>query len=312
MVTGAKSAHKRAAGVAPSGASHRFGMLDTAVVIAINLMWGFNLVAMKKVIAHVQPFTAGGLRMLLVFLLCLPFLRVFRGRMGPLLAFAATIGGLHLIVINTSLALATNVGALAIVTLLGVPFALLLAAVFLGERIAWSRLLGVFASLAGCVLLLFDPRVAHEGVALAVMALATIIWACGMLVQRRLTGIPIMAIFAWVGLIGAVLLLPLALILEKNLFLASVDLGLSGWGWLLFSAVGPMLLGQGGMTWLLQRHPVPTVMPLVLLAPAVTVIASTLMFGTPLTMLMIIGGCITLAGTTALTVRIARPTIPEA
>jgi O-acetylserine/cysteine efflux transporter len=46
-------------------------------------------------------------------------------------------------------------------------------------------------------------------------------------------------------------------------------IGLDGvfWGSLLFNAFGASLLGYGGWSWLLRRHPTPMVAPFTLLVP---------------------------------------------
>ena len=46
--------------------------------------------------------------------------------------------------------------------------------------------------------------------------------------------------------------------------IAFEHLPLSTFGWVLFSALGSTVIGQGAMSILLQRHPVSTVVPLTL------------------------------------------------
>jgi O-acetylserine/cysteine efflux transporter len=75
--------------------------------------------------------------------------------------------------------------------------------------------------------------------------------------------------------------------------------------WIAFSALGSTLIGSGGMAWLLQRHPVSTVIPVTLGAPVVGVLASSLVFGNPLTPVMVLGGVIAMAGVAIVTMRTA-------
>lgn len=285
---------------------HGLGLPDLLVAVGVNVMWGLNIIAVKMAVAATAPFTAAFLRQMVVLLVCLPFLRVVPGRMGALLSLGVIAGAGFVIAVNFSLMVSTNLAALAIAGQLGVPFSLLLAVIFLGERIAWPRLLGISCTFAGVVLLVFDPGVVREIAGVLLTAVSALFWAVGSLIQRKLTGVPVLTIYAWIGLIGAILLAPLMFLLEPQTVEALPRLPLQDLGWVLFSAIGSTVLGQGGMAWLLQRHPVTTVIPLALGAPVIAVIASSFFFGTVLTAPMIAGGMITMSGVAIISLRSAR------
>jgi O-acetylserine/cysteine efflux transporter len=278
----------------------RFGVRDAAVALAINLVWGLNIVAIKMSVDSVPPFTAALLRQAMVLFACLPWLVVVPGRMRALLALSVIVGAAFFAVVNLSVSVTENVGALAIASLLGAPFALLLAVVVLGERIGAARIAGVALAIAGCVLLVFDPAAGREWLGLAINAVGSFLWAIGSLLQRRLSGVGVGTMYAWIGLGGVVLLGPAALILELTRLPPEV------FGWLAFSALGSTLIGSGGMAWLLARHPVSTVVPVTLASPVIGVAASALVFGNPVTPIMIAGGIIALAGVAIVTTRTAR------
>jgi O-acetylserine/cysteine efflux transporter len=226
--------------------------------------------------------------------------------MRPLLLLAFLNGALFLIFTNFSLLLADNVSALAIAGQLGVPFSLLLGVVFLGERIALPRILGIALAFGGVVLLVVDPGVFDEFPALMLTALGTFTWSVGALLQRKLADVPALTIYAWIGIGGVVGLMPLSMVLEPGAFNNLPNLPLRDLGWLVFSGVGSSVIGQGGMAWLLQRHPISTVLPLTLGAPVIAVCASSYYFGTVMTPLMIAGGLLTLTGVVIITLRSAR------
>lgn len=284
----------------------KFTGYDILVAIAMNVMWGLNLIAVKMGVDLVSPLTAGWLRQVMVLLICLPALRIVEGRMRELILLGALAGGAFYIVVNISMAVSTNVSALAIAGQLGAPFSLVLAVIFLGERIHKYRIAGMTLAFAGVVLLVFDPHAVDERLGLALTALASFIWAVCSLIQRRLIGVPVLTIYAWVGLVGTLVLLPVALIAEPAGMASVSDLPLSTLGWILFSALGSTVIGQGAMSLLLQRHPVSAVVPLTLPTPVISVIAASVWFGTPLTPVMIAGGVIVLAGVAIVTLRTAQ------
>ena len=111
--------------------------------------------------------------------------------------------------------------------------------------------------------------------------------------------------YAWVGLGGTIVLAPLALFFERPVMTGAVTIPTVAFAWIAFSALGSTLIGSGGMAWLLQRHPVSTVIPVTLGAPVVGVLASSLVFGNPLTPVMVLGGVIAMAGVAIVTMRTA-------
>lgn len=283
----------------------RFGPRDVAVAVAINLVWGLNIIAIKLSVVAVPPYTAAFLRQAIVLLACVPWLRVVPGRMRDLAVLAVVIGGAFFAITNLAVSVAHNMAVLAIGNLLGAPFALLLAVVFLGERIGWIRIAGVGLAVGGCAFLAFDPAAAREIPALLILAVASFVWAVGSLLQRRLIGVSVPVMYAWVGLGGVLTLGPLALALEPNAMTGVTHVPPHALFAIAFSGLGSTLIGSGGMAWLLQRHPVTTVIPVTLAAPVIAVVASSLVFGNPLTPVMILGGSIALAGVAIVTMRTA-------
>ncbi len=284
----------------------KFSGYDILVAVAMNVMWGLNLIAVKMGVDLIEPLTAAWLRQVMVMLICLPALRIIEGKMRELVLLGALAGGAFYIIVNISMAVSTNVSALAIAGQLGAPFSLILAIIFLGERVHKYRIAGMALAFAGVVMIVFDPNAVNEHLGLALTAVASFIWACCSLIQRRLVGVPVLTIYAWVGLVGTVVLLPIALIAEPQAMASIQDLPLSSLGWVLFSALGSTVIGQGAMSLLLQRHPVSAVVPLTLPTPVISVIAAAYWFGTPLTPIMIAGGGVVLAGVAIVTLRTAQ------
>jgi O-acetylserine/cysteine efflux transporter len=282
-----------------------FTARDLAIAAAMNLMWGLNLIAVKMGVDLTAPLTAGWLRQVMVLIICLPALKIIPGKMRELLLLGFLSGALFYIFINFSLAVSNNVSALAIAGQLGVPFSLILAIIFLGERVQKYRMIGMGLSFVGVILIVFDPAAIDEGAGIALTAAGSLVWAICSLIQRRLIGVPVLTIYAWVGLIGSIILLPIAYFVEPESLKSVPQLPLSTFGWILFSALGSTVIGQGAMSLLLQRHPVSSVVPLTLLTPVISVIVAAYYFKTPLTPIMIIGGLIVMAGVAIVTIRTA-------
>ena len=277
-----------------------------ALILLIDLIWAFNIVAIKISIDAVPPLMAVTLRYLIVLAVCLPWLRWLPGRMVALLGTGLVAGALFMGTAALGFAAATNVSALAIAGQAGVPFSLILAVIFYRERIRWVRISGILLSFAGVSVLVFDPDIVDERLGLALTLAAALFWAIGNMLFRRLQGVFVLTIHAWLALVSIPVLAGASLIFEPGALAGTVDVPLHVWGWLAYSAIGASLIGHGGMTWLFQRYPVSTVSPLTLPTPLLSVIVAAVVFGNPVTPTMIAGGLVTLAGIAIITLRTAQ------
>lgn len=284
----------------------RFGAVDLAVVVGMNILWGLNIIAVKIAVGEIAPLSAAFLRQAVVLIVCASALRWVPGKMGWLTALGILSGGAFYVAVNLSLAVAHNVGALAIAGQLGVPFSLILAVIFYREKIHWPRITGIALAIMGVVILEFDPEAGRETLGLALTAVASLFWAICSLIQRQLIGVRVLTIYAWIGLWGTLIQGIIAWHFEPGVMRALPVLQLGTLGWVAFSGIGSTVLGQGAMSWLLQRHPVSTVIPLTLAAPVISVFTASWYFGTPVTMIMLTGGALAMLGVAVITIRTAR------
>jgi O-acetylserine/cysteine efflux transporter len=284
-----------------------FGSRELGIAAIVNVAFALNIIAMKVVVTATAPLLSVAARMFVVALVCAPWFRRIPGKTLALALYGALNGGLFLLVLNLALNMATNVGALAIAGQLGVPFSLLLGFAVFGERLSPIRLIGVGLAFAGVALLVFDPAIVGELPAVLMMALSTFLWACGTLIQRRLGGVTALNAQAWNGLMGALLLTPFALIFEPAAIAKLPDVGWTLIGWFAFSCVGATVIGQGALAWLLQRHPIATVMPLVLASPVLATLFASLYFRTAITLSMIASGLVALTGVAIISLNPPKP-----
>ena len=284
----------------------RFGATDLAVVVAMNVLWGLNIIAVKVSVDAIAPLTAAFLRQAIVLMVCASALRIVPGRMRALIGLGFLSGGAFYLTVNLSLAVSKNVGALAIAGQLGVPFSLLLSILIYRERIHLPRMIGIAISLLGVAVLVFDPAAAGETAGLALTALASFMWAMSSIIQRGLIGVRVLTIYAWIGLCGTMTQGLVAWRFEHAAMTALPHLPLGAIGWVAFSAIGSTVAGQGAMSWLLQRHSIGVVAPMTLATPVISVFTASWYFGTPVTGIMLLGGAMAMLGVAIVTIRTAR------
>jgi O-acetylserine/cysteine efflux transporter len=217
---------------------------------------------------------------------------------GLLLGLSFALGGV-------AFAYATNLSALAIAGQLGVPFSLLLAIIFYRERIHWRRTVGILLAFAGVVILVFDPRIVDERLALLLTIAGAFLWAASTLLIRRLSGVHVLSLMGWQSLVSMPMLLLASLVLEPGGLALLPEIPLSTFGWVVYSGLLSSLVGHAGMAWMLQRYPVSTITPLTLPTPLLSIIIATIVYGTPVTLVMIAGAAMTLTGVAIIALRTA-------
>ncbi len=282
-----------------------------AFVLLIDMLWAFNIVAIKESVAAMPPLLAVALRYGVILAVCAVHIRIIPGRMLLVLATGLVTGVLQFGLGAYSYHVTNNLSALAIAGQLGVPLSLLFAILIDGERIAWKRSAGIILAIAGVVLLLVDPRIVDERFGILLTAGASACWAAGNLLFRRLSGIPVLTLYGWQALVSLPLLLLISWFIEPGGMAGLSSVPLSSFVWVVYSAVGASLIGHAGMSWLVQRYPVTVITPLTLPTPLLAVAVVVMVYGTPITPMMLAGGVITLIGVAIITLRTAHKRVDK-
>jgi O-acetylserine/cysteine efflux transporter len=272
-------------------------------LIAINAIWGLNIVAVKLSADRFPPIFLTFLRFLIVGLVVWPWLRIRRGEMRWLLVAATCSGGLQFALMYSGVALSGHMSSVAIAGQLGVPFATLLSIMMLGETIHWRRWLGIAMSFAGVVLIGFSPAVLASWYGLLLIVIAAFVGAVGLVAIKRVHELEPLELQAWLAWGSLPILLPLSLALEDGQLASLRVAGVPGWGALLYSAVLSSLVAHTAYFALIRRYPVTSVAPVTVLTPLFSVFFSVLLLGDVLDARVIVGGVLTLTGVTVIVVR---------
>ena len=288
-----------------------FGLRGLVLTQLANVLFALNTIATKVVVDATAPLLAVMLRMGCVFLICAAGFRLVPGRNRVLALYGLLNGGLFLLLMNLAMRMAHNVAALAIAGQLSVPFSLVLGALLLHERLSRPKLAGVVLAFAGVALLVFDRHIVDDVPAMLVMMAAAMTWGGATLFQRQLGGIGVVNIQAWNGLMGALVVAPFALWFDHDRLGRIGEIGWQAGSWFAFMVLGSTVLGQGLMAWLLQRHPVSTIMPLTMASPVMSTAFAALYFHTRITPMMLLGGLLALTGVAVIGLVRERPGEPE-
>lgn len=275
---------------------------EFCVLMMVCTAWGLHFVVMKFTIVDmgVPPLFYAALRISLLGLILLPFLKWHKGQMRAVLIGGLGFGALNYAFMFPAMQL-TTASAAAITIELYMPFSIVLSVLILGERIGLWRTAGAALAFIGVVLIGLGapPEVAGQGFVLGIvfMACAAMSEAVGAISVKSVKSVSPMQLLAWFGIIGSCVLWPLTLIFEDQQLSAfapetRLNFGLA----LIYSTLLVSLIAHGSYYWLLQRLPIHTVAPSGLMTTVIGVAGGVLILGEEMTPILIFGALITLSG----------------
>lgn len=284
---------------------------DLLLALLANAAWSVNFLAGKAGVEHFPPLLFSALRFTVLLLLLLPWLRWQPGKMRQVLQISGVLGVLHFSLIFIGLDASGDIASVAIAAQLYVPFSALLAVVWLGERLDRRRVAGITAAFAGVLVIGLDPTVFAHLDALAWIVGAALAMAVATILMRRLPGVGVFTLQAWIGAVATPSLLLMSLLLEQGQVEALHTAGWFDFALPVYSAIGASLVGHGIVYHLLTRYPVSLITPLLLLAPVLAVLLGVLFWGDQPTWKLLLGGLMTLIGVAIVTTKTPKPPVTD-
>jgi O-acetylserine/cysteine efflux transporter len=268
---------------------------DFLLLLACCIAWGLNLPLTRWLVADVPPIFLAGLRFLGLALLLSPFLRPFPRQFGLVFAIAMCIGGVHFALLFLGLQ-AAPASAVAIVGQIGLPIVTILSIIFLKEKVRWRRTLGMCLAFAGVIAILYQPGKFTLEAGLLFVVASAFVGAAGSILMKRLEPIPALNLQAWVGLLSFAPLFALSAFLEQGQIHALVHAPPHVWGAIVFSVVVVSIFGHSAYYQLVKKYDITLLAPLTLMTPVIAVATGVVFLHEPVTLKLLIGGGLTLAG----------------
>lgn len=280
------------------------GGRDLTLVLLVCLVWAGNFLTSAFALREVPPFLFSAVRMTLLAVLLIAFLRPPpRAQWPRLVAVTLLNGALHFGTSLWALRMAGDLSSPAIVMQSYIPMAVLLAWALLGERFAWRTGTAIALSFAGVLVLGFDPLVLDHPASLLMMLFSAFLIALGTVLMRGLSGVDAISLQGWTALLGIPPLLAISLAIEPGGFTALREASVTVWGAAAYSAVFASLVGHTLFFRLVQRHPVAQVAPYLLLTPVFAVALGIFIWGDRPGPKLWVGGAMVLGGVLAIALR---------
>jgi O-acetylserine/cysteine efflux transporter len=238
------------------------------LVLLVCLAWGGNFLAAAAALQQLPPFLFTALRLAVVLVCLVAFLRpIASDQRARLAAVALLNGALHFGLNFWALRVAGDISSTAVALQSYIPMSALLAVWLLGERIPKRVVAGIVAAFGGVLVLGFDPLVMDAPVALFLTLVSAFTLALGTTLMRGMRGVGTFELQAWSAVIGIPFLLAASMLFERDHLTAIAAADWRAWGGVLYSGLIASLVGHGLLYWLVQRHPVSTITPYLLMAP---------------------------------------------
>ena len=276
------------------------------LALLVTLLWGYNFVVTKVGVTELPPIFFAAYRYALVAVMLLPWLKLLKGQMKRIVWIALTSGAFHFGLIFVGFSMTDSIGPVAVAVQINVPFMLLLAVVFLGEKIGRIRIAGMVMAFIGVMIVGFDPVAFQSPWALAAVVTGGCMFGISVILMRRLDGGHPLQVQAWIAVISLPFLAAGSFMFESGQFASVVDFGWLGIAVVLYASLGATVIGHGSMFVLLQRYPVTYLMPFMIAPPVLGVFFGIVLNDEAITWKIAIGGLMTLVGVGIIQIREAR------
>lgn len=283
---------------------------DLFFILVICIVWAGNFVAGAIGMQHFSPFLFMVLRFSILLLVLLPFIRrPPPGQWLRLIVVCLLMGGLHFSLMFWALSRSEDVSTVAIVQQTYIPMAVVLAMVLMREIVGWKTLAATMLAFLGVLVIGFDPLVLQQTDVLIITLASALFQALGSIYQRGIRGVGVLSFQAWSAVIALPVLLAATVFTEQGQFEIIRSAQWQDWSSVVYSALLASLVGHGLFFYLVQRHPVTSVMPYLQATPVLAVVFGVLIYGDRPGPRLLIGGVLVILGILFITIRARQKTL---
>ena len=190
------------------------------LILLITFLFGSSYPVGKLIFNNsVPPLLMGSLRMFLVFIFLVPFVKIIipeKKYLLPLVGFGFFMGFATNVFLNYSIYVADILSPTIIGTQLSIPFGILFGSLFLNEKVSLKKWTLIIICFLGIIIIGFDPNLKNEKIALFLAISMSFFYGGSQVFSRYLKELNIVFTNAFMALMGCVLLLVCSFIFEGN------------------------------------------------------------------------------------------------
>jgi O-acetylserine/cysteine efflux transporter len=272
--------------------------LHLSLAILLILVWGFNFVAIQVGLQDFPPVFLCALRF---FLASIPaiFVVKFPGTSFKWVAlYGLIMFALQFTLFFMGMYDGVFGGLASIIVQTQVFFTVLLAIVFLDEKLKIWQVIGAIISFSGIALIGMNTKGSVTFMGFLLLIASAAAFGLGNLVTKKIGRVKMLSLVVWGSLIAWPPLLALSLIVDgpDRILLSLHNLSWATGGSVLYIVYLSTLFGYGIWGWLIHRYPLPMMAPFIHLVPIVAIASSVLVLGEALPLWKIVAGILVIAG----------------
>ena len=184
----------------------------------------------------------------------------------------------------------------AILVQLEGPILALMGTILLKEKLGLTRALGMGFAFLGVFIIAGEPRLEGHINSVILLVAGSAVWAVAQIMISRLKGLSGITILAWVAIMATPQMFIASLIIEDGQWQAITSASLVDWSIIFYLAFIMTVVGYSVWYHLLSSIDVSKVSPFLMLLPITSIVAGILLLDEKLTLPMIIGGIMIMAG----------------
>ncbi|MFT5659332.1 MAG: O-acetylserine/cysteine efflux transporter [Gammaproteobacteria bacterium] len=276
--------------------------IDILGAIAVAMMWGMGFIIAKAGMSHFSPILLMALRFALTALCLIWFFRPPAKLFKDLFWISLVSAAIQYSLTFTGVK-GVDASTAALLVQLEVPFGLILAWMFLGDRISVKQVIGILIAFSGVTLILGEPKLS-DNIIYALMVIAgAFTWAVGQVMIKKLGNIGGFMLISGVAIFATPQLFIASYLFESNQIAQIQTADFSAWAAVVYLGLVMTALGYGLWYRLLGLYSVNQVMPFLLLLPVTSVIGGIVFLDEILTVKIALGGMLALLGVALITIR---------
>lgn len=275
-----------------------------ALAIIIAILWGLNYTAAKEAVAYFPTFLLLGLRLMIVSVLLLPFMKKLTVPFVDMLCIAVIFSVMHLGLMFLSLQGGLDASVAVVVDQFRIVFAMLLGYLFFKEEVSIRSVMGVCVAILGVVVISDIPTIDINKInQLALLVASGFFWAIYNIQMKKIKNMDAISFIGWSSLIGAPIMILISFIVESNHIDVITSAPAAAVVSLVYVAIFATIVAHGCWYYLLSLYRVNQVTPYSLLIPIFGISSSIILLDEFLTWQIVIGGVITILGVAVIITR---------
>ena len=286
-----------------------------AVLVAV--LWGVNFPATALALEHFPPLFMVALRFAIIAVPTIIFIPRPKIPLRWLIAVGFGIGTMQFAFLYLGMAAGMPSGLASIVLQASAPFTVIIAGIWLREKISARQAVGIAIAVLGLAAIAFHRLQVAALLPVLLTLCGALGWAIGNVSSRKAQAPNALHLTLWMSVIPPLPMIAVALWVEgparigdslATVFTLEALPSVLG---LLYIVIVATIVGYGIWNGLLSRYPSSTVAPFSMLVPVVGVLASWAAFGEVIDLTELLGGAAVVVGVLVSSYRRRSRSVPE-